>query len=271
MTEDRYGRWRRRLDGEALPIHPDHPEPGFYRVRTRDKTRWRPIAYWIEGERMVCHLDGQPLEFLRACEIWPFAVTHPVTWEAYQTAVQTGAWPDEHPAVTRSNNAPPDHTLEALREQIDDLCREAGKIAEGDLVSPEDVDRVADLAIRLGDLEKAASDRCKEEKAPHAAVARRIRDEWSVPIAQAASAKKTLKHIIAGWLIRHGLARAGARGRVVSLRTIRHAKIVDYRACLQHFSDDRAIVEIVQALADAAVRHGDAPPGCNVEKEVIAA
>ena len=55
-------------------------------------------------------------------------------------------------------------------------------------------------------------------------------------------------------------AKAGSAtgaGRTMSLRTVKTAEIVNARACFAYFQNDPAVVDVLQRLANAAVRSGD--------------
>jgi hypothetical protein len=106
----------------------------------RDPPRSRAVAIWIndDGRITVQYDDDEEKHWIIregedgdawhqfACETWSRLL--PVTEEAYQHFLKEGNWPDEHPAVTRSNNAPPDDTLEAIDERIKDLSARPDQI-----------------------------------------------------------------------------------------------------------------------------------------------
>jgi hypothetical protein len=59
----------------------------------------------------------------------------------------------------------------------------------------------------------------------------------------------------------------GTRGRAMSLKTTKSAKIDDYPKALEFFADSDEVRKCVQTLADRAVRTGSTPPGCSVLEE----
>src|SRR5262245_35070389 len=124
--------WERRLAGDKnVPTHPDTPDYGFYRVRSRDKQDWHAIAYWYTPEGVLrCRKDGQDIGETAACQHWPFASANPITHELYTAVIGGAHWPDLNQAVTLSNKAPPDGSFEALSERIDDMVREATKFTD---------------------------------------------------------------------------------------------------------------------------------------------
>jgi len=60
-------------------------------------------------------------------------------------------------------------------------------------------------------------------------------------------------------------------GRAMSLRTVKVAEIDNPRACFNYFIEDPAMIDLLQRLATAAVRRGEAVPGVNVKEHLVAA
>lgn len=64
-----------------------------------------------------------------AARIWPTASQYAVTEELYFAVYEGANWPDIGAELQRLSNTPPaDDTLEAIREVIDDLAREADRL-----------------------------------------------------------------------------------------------------------------------------------------------
>jgi len=174
---DQFDNWRRRIKGDAVPTHPDHPDAGFYRNRNI------PVAYWYAADKLHCHIGGKScFDLDRANTAWPFASKEPVTKTAYDEFLKTGTWPDQHSAVTEtlSNNAPrDDDSIEGLEAQIDMLANEADMlIQKGAAKTQKDADLAADVATRLGELWTKADNLRKVEKEPHFTAARGVDDKW---------------------------------------------------------------------------------------------
>ena len=89
--------WQGALEGNFGPMHEGQPEQGYYRTRFKGG-QWEPVALWFEngewhamrGERMVDPADT-----------WNFCRTHPVSYEAYQKAIEGAGW-DDDPARCRA-------------------------------------------------------------------------------------------------------------------------------------------------------------------------
>lgn len=294
MMPDQYDRWRQRLAGETVPTYPNEPDPGFYRVRSRDKQSWRTIAYWrTEGGALRCRLQGVDITNDRAIEIWPWASAHPIAHEVYQSVMAGNEWPDLHEAVTRSNQAPTDDSLESLKDRIEDIAREAGKITK--IETQDGADQAADLANKLGELQNTADAKRAEEKRPHDDAARAVQARWKPVIDAADLAKRKIKQVIAHFLAakevaerkarqeaieagadpepqqRASTTKAGTRGRSVALRTVKDITIADRAAVLAFFAEGQAMTEFLQAQAQAAVRAGVTVPGVTVTERKVAA
>ena len=64
---------------------------------------------------------------------------------------------------------------------------------------------------------------------------------------------------------------ASGGGRTMSLRTQAYAEITNWRAVYMRFEDEAEVREVLQRLADRAVRAGEVPPGANRAERKIAA
>ena len=73
------------------------------------------------------------------------------------------------------------------------------------------------------------------------------------------------------WAARINNASAGRVGARVALRTEKRARIVDFEACLQLLKDQPEIIDLVQTLAQRAVRGGVKLPGVEIDNVEVAA
>jgi hypothetical protein len=197
--------WERRLKGETVALSSTmEPDYGFYRVPTKDRTSWRAVAYWYEGDgRLGCHLDGNALDEERAMLIWPASSKHPITHELYKAVREGQPWPDMNPVVTLSNNAPDDNSFEGIQAVIDNLSREAErlmKLAPQGATTQEQADQAANVANKLAECEQRADLTREVEKRPHLDKCNEIQAKWK-PLLATAAVHKTLKQIVCGpWL-----------------------------------------------------------------------
>lgn len=304
-TPDEYTYWRARLAGQDVPL-PDEPAPGRYRIPARrtDGVGYRPakstpVAVWrivgvlmvMIGEKRISSSSGEDWHSF-VSETWPRCMA--VTANQYNAAINGGSWPDESDAVTRSNQAPPDDTLEAITERIADLAREAQRLIDkGAAQTKDEADQASDLANLLGKLEKRADELRVKEKEPHLIASRDVDDKWRAPIADARAAKETLKDVVAKPFLvalkkeqdeaefqrllsgdtkefhpaEKPKATAGSRGRPVSLRTQKRAVIEDQDALYQACREHPKVKSALQEIADAAAKSGTALPGTNIVTE----
>jgi len=348
MSKNDKSNWLRRLTGEVIPIVlPGDPDYGFYRVRSRDRLSWRPVAYWYaDDDSLRCRLDGRDLDEQRANELWSYASQHPITHELYNAVIAGEPWPDLNPEVTRSNQAPPDNSFTALQERIDDLGREAERLMKFGAAKDQDAaDQAADVANKLAELRGKADNERKREKQPHLDAERIVDDKWR-PLITAADVYSRLKDTVckpflaaqkaakeraeaearrqaaeaaeaarkkeddarraASEAARTGDARAaaeaartaseaeaatrqaaatvqraetiaatsitaGTRGRGVHLRGKTVVMIEDREAVLAFFKDRQEITDLLQSMAEKAVRAGIPVPGTKSDKDSKAA
>jgi|GEM_PF-1968812 len=307
---DQYDFWRRRLKGEVIPIHDGECQAGFYRVRSRDKTTWRTVAYWFKDGALRCRLDGVDIDEQRAMELWTYASKNPITHEVFKIVSAGGAWPDLHEGVTadrlNSQGAADEDSFEGLQDRIADLARDAEKlIATGGAKSQDEADRASDLANRLGELWKKADTARAAEKKPHDDAGKAVQAKW-LPVITAADIYKRIKAaVITPFLVAEDNKRreaeaearkaaeeaaksgqpapvpppaavapvkAGSGGRrSVALRTVKDVEIADRAAVLAYFADGQGMTEYLQTCAEKAVRAGVTVPGTKVTDRQIAA
>lgn len=290
--------WQRRLAGEKVETHSETPDYGFYRVRTRDKTSWRTVAYWWDertGE-LRCQLAGIDIDQNRACELWPFASENPISEELFLSVTGGEPWPDQNAVVAGHNRAPVDNDLAAIRDRIEDLAREAERmIAAGAAPSQALCDQASDVANTLGELEKKADQQRAGEKEPHLRASREVDAKWKPLIERATDIKRRIKLIVVTPFLRkqdeenkqklaaeiakgtpvealpQTRTTAGSSKRSTALRTQKQAEITDYRALHAHLADHPEVKDAVQRIANASARAGVTLPGMKIVETKVAA
>lgn len=297
MTEvaDQYSFWRKRIAGEQPPIHDGEVQAGFYRLKGRNGFPDQPVAFWFKEGALRCRIGSKDVEEHIARERWVWAQKFPITHELYKAIIAGEPWPDQHEAVTRSNNAPPDDSFEQLSEAIADLAREGLTLIEkGAAKTQDEADRASDLANRLGEFWNKADDARKAEKKPHDDAAKEVQVKWS-PILTTAEVYKRIKAVVVTPFLtakqaaeakqREEAAKAGAplpeptrsttkagtRGRSVALRSVKSVEITDRAALLAYFADGQQMTEFLQDMAQKAVRAGVTPPGVKITETQVAA
>lgn len=290
-----FANWERLLAGERLPIDVNEPWTGFYKTRGREG-RMMPVSFWYVAGVLRCRVDNADVPPERAIELWPYASKSPVSYKDYTARVETGKWLGEHTAVVNHNQAPPDDSVEALSERINDLAHEALALIEAGAAKDDAAcDQASDLANTLGELETKADKLRTTEKEPHMTAARAVDGKWNPLRDKAADFKRRLKAVVVTpWLrkkdeesakaktaaIVTGAApetlpqprlTAGSSKRATALRTHTLAKVNDWSALIAAIKDHPDIRETAQRIANASAKVGVALPGVEIVKEKVAA
>ncbi len=290
--------WTDALAGNFATIHDGEPQTGYYKVRRKGRDGHLPVAYWRDSKsgEQRCHMDGEDFDAQRALEIWPYASKNPVTAEAYGERLRAGKWPGESLAVIGHNAAPVGNGLDAIKDRIEDLAREAERlIAAGGATSEEISDQASDLANTFGELEGQADKSRIEEKEPHLTAGRVVDTRWRPLIERAAELNRRLKAVVvtpflrkkeeerqkqAAAAIATGTApealpqtrtTAGSSKRPTALRTVKQAEVTDWAVLIAHLKDHPEIRDAAQRIANASAKAGIVLPGMTIKSEKVAA
>lgn len=141
-----------------------------------------------------------------------------------------------------------------LIAQADDLAKQAKRHVEPFLIAEkrrkdEEARKAREQAERLREMAKEATRDAKDE---------RDLNERNELLRQAEEAEKAAEARNAS---------AGRTGARVSVRSEKRARIVDYDACLQAFKETSEVRELIQSLANRAVKAGF--PLAGVEVEIV--
>src|SRR5215472_15801560 len=205
---DPWAYWQSRLEGIPLPMHPDDPQAGFYRIPRKEhygaRRTFTPVAYWPgENGQLNCRVGDTDVPPMTAMEIWTRVGNHPVTEEAYRAVAERGEpWPDEHELVPMGDNLPPeDNSFEGLRDAIEPLADEASKRIKGPPVQNQnEADRLANLGDELSRLWKLADEQRKIEQKPHDQGLLAVREKWRPLLAAAEIYRDLKKKLVTPWL-----------------------------------------------------------------------
>lgn len=297
---DQYTFWRRSLAGHKMPMHEGDIESGFYRRREKNGVD-SAVAYWRdEHDQQRCALNGRSIQLDQAIENWTFVCDKPVSHADYEHRMKEGRWPNDNPVLTdldtRGTDAPgighnlpqPDYSRTGIFATLGTAEAEAITILNrGPAKTKEAADHASDTANVLGEISKHIVEHHKTDKAPVLAEGRRIDAVWFPMRDKANDLKSKLKlRVVTPWQVQAtreqeaALAAAQAEGadttglerkiksgslrRSTALKTIKSARIEDYDATLAHFAKHPEISELVQRLADRAVRAGISVPGTAV-------
>lgn len=194
-TDNVWAWWQAALEGNFGPMHEGQPEQGYYRTRFKGG-QWEPVALWHEngawhamrGERMV-----------DAADAWNFCRTHPVSYEAYQKAIEGAGWDDEPPAPAIGHNLPSD-PFEALTLEYQSEKEQAEAFMKTPITTQDQADKAAIWSKRLATIAKKATDLHKVEKQPSLDEGRRVDDKWRGLKEDPADMSKKLKRHMDAYL-----------------------------------------------------------------------
>lgn len=180
MSENNAWDWWQRalaspdlIGSPELPMHEGDPRQGYYRTRFKGG-QWEPVAIWFEndqwhamrGERMVDPADA-----------WNFCRTHPVSYEAYQKAIEGAGWDDEPPAPSIGHNLPAD-PFDALKLEYEAEKEQAEAFMRTPITTQDQADKAGIWAKRLTAIKSKAEGLHKVEKQPHLDAGREVDNKW---------------------------------------------------------------------------------------------
>lgn len=291
-----YAWWRESLRNPDHPRVEGEPQPGYYRAKR--KGQWVPVAFWKDSKTgaMRCHMDGQ--EFAEEMAVAAWTYVRSVTINDYAERVRTGKWPGDNEVVLGHNNAPADDSLDAIRERIEDLAREAERmLAAGAATDQAACDQASDVANALGEMEKKADELRTIEKKPHLDAATAADNKWKPFVQKAADLKRKLKMMVvtpfltkkaeevqkatvaavaagaAPETIPDTKVTAGSSKRSTALRTVSKGEITDVKAFVAFLLDanNPDLRECLEGIANKFAKAGAESPGMKITKTKVAA
>lgn len=297
-----YTYWQNALSGTFGAVHDGDPQPGFYRARNKDGID-DPVAIWSTGEAILAVKSGKTVD---ANDVWTHCCQKPISEAVYRAVAERGeAWPDAIAPI--GSNFPPGDEAEA--DEIQSAIDAALAELKTPINVQADCDRLANHKDRLAKLYQAQEKSRKAEKQPHLDAGKAVDDKFKPILAKIEDAGEKLKKAITGFLLKEEHRRraeavakmqaeevarkaaiaanqpppepaplpeverpkAGTAGRAMALRTHKSAVITDYAATLMHFAENSEVRELIQTLANRAIRAGSPVPGCEIHEERTAA
>lgn len=284
----------------AHPIHDGDPMSGFYETRSKNRQTGQETrgvaAIWRDSNGTLHGRLGKDfvLPEQKIMERWPFLAKRPIFHPTYKFVLEhDGLFPDESPIAHRNRADPPADTREAIGERVNVLSGEAEAIiARGAAKTLEDSNQAADLADALRKLEARAEELRTAEKKPHLDASRDVDKRWTPVRDAAGSAKERLKKLVITPFEVAEQRRREAEVRLeaeqvsnetgvqveaapvkrvvgntasVALHDVKTAEFVDFKQTLLFYAGNPTVIELIQRLANAAVRAGDIPPGCKLK------
>ena len=187
---DQYQWWRDALAGKNPPVHADHPQSGFFKMRTIKDGPWVPVAIWTDKDVRYCLVGNQQRD---AASVWTSCAGRPVPEAAAKTAFRTGQWPGDAPPVTdqqAGSNNPPSDVTELIPLEID--AADEWLSAVKTITTQVDSDIASNKVANLRKLKKDAEVAHEKEKAPHLAAGRAVDKKYNPKIEDAGNAVKRL-------------------------------------------------------------------------------
>lgn len=172
---DRWTWWRNALSGEFGPIHDGHPQQGYYRARKKGEP-WEPVAIFFPdgSDQVVAYRNGKEID---ADGIWTWCCRNPITYDAYDKAMDGGGFDDEPPAPIGDNSGDAD-PFDALRIEYLGEKELAEEFMRSSVTTQAQADKVAIWAKRLTAIKTKAEGLHKVEKQPHLDAGRAVDDKW---------------------------------------------------------------------------------------------
>lgn len=201
MTQPDYTFWKAALAGKKPPMSEGSPEPGFYRMRSKNKQTgsisWQPVAYWLEGNKLHCMIGEDVVSEQRGQELWTFVGQFPVTEQAYRDVTEKGKdWPDQDSIVASQttpgigDNSQVDEA-ELLADQINSAA--AGKKEYVKVTDADQASRAQSLRSRLLELAGQAKKIHKRLKEPFLEGGRQVDAKWLTLVKLAEDTAKEIK------------------------------------------------------------------------------
>lgn len=294
-----YDHYLDRMAGVDVPLKDGEPYPGFYRMRRREKMGplfFVPVAYFMEGDKMVCVAGDQEIGEQRSLELWTSC--QPIAEDVWRAVAERGEpWPDID-AYVHGQNIKAGDDIEALTDQIDSALK--GLSAYDKITSDDERDRAQTLRSRLLELSTTADRKRVTEKAPHLAAEKAVDAVWQPLVKRAKVGADTIRAAMNAWENEKAQKRAaaeeenrramkmagipegigmdapppdtqrpikGAYGRAASVRTVKRAEIVDQDVVYEVFKARNEVHNVLQHLAQIAVEDGIEVPGIKVVEE----
>lgn len=238
----------------------DHNEPdaGFYRGKNMQK-ELVGYAYWYEGGRMKCELNGKPIDEMRALKTWPYVGSKPIEQEWYFGFVETGKWPDvsEAAQANRADNRSSDpdidpDSIEGMTAQLDRLEKEGTALAaKGVPTEKIAADVLANIKNDAGRLETAFETKRRAACVPIERELATVNGQWKPLSVRAATLKTDIQKIITLYITAEDNRRKAV---AAAAETERLKKLEEARR--QNAPVDEALQKPIEATAVKVGSHG---------------
>jgi hypothetical protein len=188
--------------GKTLPLHDGVAHQGYWRAKNKDKS-FDPVAiYYPEGsDELVAYRAGREV---RAEDIWSWCCRYPVSFEAYNAAMEGKGWPDDDKVVAAQVQppAPGDNSnevdeAEALKDQIEAAL--AGMKAYDKIEDDKTAAKALSLRNRLNELSGQADKIRVKQKEPHLEAGKAVDAKWQPLVKKAKAGADQVRDSIGAW------------------------------------------------------------------------
>ncbi|MGM5010006.1 hypothetical protein ACD592_12865 [Rhizobium sp. 969_B3_N1_2] len=243
--------WLNALAGTIGPIHDGDPQQGYYRTRFKDKP-WEPVAIWFEDGKWHAMRGDRQVD---ASDIWTWCCRNPITYEAYNKAIEGAGWDDEPEAPAIGHNLPTD-PFEALQVEFAAEREQAEAFMKKPITTQAEADRAAIWSKRLSTIAKKATDLHKVEKQPHLDAGRNVDNKWRELKEEPDAISKKLKRHMDAFLQEEAQKererQAAARAEADRIqREADAARVAVEKAAAKNDNDAAAVAAQNNAIAEA--------------------
>ncbi len=243
--------WQNALAGNIGPIHDGDSQQGYYRTRFKDKP-WEPVAIWFEDGKWYAMRGDHQVD---ASDIWTWCCRNPISYEAYNKAIEGAGWDDEPEAPAIGHNLPTD-PFEALQVEFAAEREQAEAFMKKPITTQAEADRAAIWSKRLSTIAKKATDLHKVEKQPHLDAGRSVDDKWRALKDEPDAISKKLKRHMDAFLQEEARKererQAAARAEADRIqREADAARVAAEKAAAKNDNDAAAIAAQNNAIAEA--------------------
>lgn len=191
-----------KIGSKELPVHDSDPQQGYYRIRYGKDKPFEPVAIWKdEGGAWLAYRNGREAN---AESIWTSCCRNPVTYEAYQAAVEGKGWSDDDKVVAAqfAPPAPGDNSgavdeAETIRDQIEAAL--AGLEAYAKVQDDATAAKALSLRNRLNELSREADKIRTKEKEPHLEAGKAVDAKWQPLVKKAKAGADQVRDAIGAW------------------------------------------------------------------------
>lgn len=258
--------WELALAGRADlwdgpdPLMHNTPQPGYYKARFAGG--WEPVMINSQGKAVRGeHRAVEPAE-----EAWPYCGPHPVSYEAYTQAYETGRFPGEIAGIGHnSGDEASDIVEKALRAKGEALL----VLGTLDGTAPAAMgqakaDELANWDSHLLRYAQKLEAQRKAEKLHHTEKARAVDALYQPTIEELRDVRDMIKNKLTPFLLVNPEVRLGGQfsKKRMSLRKRTVAQIDDLVAAATYLAqcEEPHLVEAVQLIANAAAKIKDREP-----------